>query len=176
MPMPGSCHCSGRSTQQTCTRHPPRAQWSQCHSSRKKLSWVCFSDLNVLWDISWDITYQHFHFVEILGLAIAVLDLLGEDQVKLKQEHSTFPRLTYQLLRVPHMESILKIESVIINCFFPIPVPEGWHRQDDRWWDHNHQGEKGGGRRWPSSARRGTRPSLPWSPPPSVRALGTCKL
>ena len=50
MPMPGSCHCSGRSTQQTCTRHPPRAQWSQCHSSRKKLSWVCFSDLNVFWD------------------------------------------------------------------------------------------------------------------------------
>ena len=56
------------------------------------------------------ITYQHFHFVEILGLPVAVLDLFGEDQVELKQEHSTLPGLTYQLFRVPHMEGILKLK------------------------------------------------------------------
>ena len=38
-------------------------------------------------------TYQHFHFVEILGLAVAVLDLFGEDQVELKQEHATLSGL-----------------------------------------------------------------------------------
>ena len=52
-------------------------------------------------------TYQHFHFVEILGLAVAVLDLFGEDKVELKQEHPTLPGLTNQFFGVPHLEGIL---------------------------------------------------------------------
>lgn len=55
-------------------------------------------------------TYQHFHFVEILGLAVAVLDLFGEDQVELKQEHPTLPGLTNQFFGVPHLEGILKLQ------------------------------------------------------------------
>ena len=56
------------------------------------------------------ITYQHFHFVEILGLAVAVLDLFGEDKVELKQEHPTLPGLTNQFFRVPYMEGVLKFQ------------------------------------------------------------------
>ena len=44
--------------------------------------------------------------------------------------------------------------------------PEGWHRRGDHWWDHNHQGGRGGEHRWPSEALTGTRPNPPWSHQP----------
>ena len=36
------------------------------------------------------ITYQHFHFVEVLGLAVAVLDLFGEDTSFRENGQSSF--------------------------------------------------------------------------------------
>ena len=55
---------------------------------------VDFEEALILGEEILMITYQHFHLVEVLGLAVAVLDLFGEDKVKLKQEHPTLPGLT----------------------------------------------------------------------------------
>ena len=175
MPMPGSCHCSGRSTRQTCTRHPPRAQWSQCHSSRKKLSWVCFSDLNVFWDFLRQYL-PAFSFCRDTWPCHCCPWPPWRRPGKAQTGTFDVPATDVSTSSGPTHGKYPKIWQCDNKLFLSVPVPEGWHRQDDRWWDHNHRGEKGGGRRWPSSARRGTRPSLPWSPPPSVRALGTSKL
>ena len=175
MLMPGSCRCSGRSTRQTCTRHPPRAQWSQCHSSRKKLSLVCFSDLNVFWDF---LRYYLPAFSFCRDTWPCHCCPWPPWRRPGKAQTGTFdvPATDVSTSSGPTHGKYPKNWKCDNKLFLPKPeVPGGLHRQDDRWWDHNHRGEKGGGRRWPSSARRGTRPSLPWSPPPSVRALGTFK-
>ena len=57
-------------------------------------SLVYFEEAFILGEEILMITYQHFHFVEVLGLAVAVLHLFGEYKVKLKQEHPTLPGLT----------------------------------------------------------------------------------
>jgi hypothetical protein len=62
-------------------------------------------------------THQHLHLVEVLGLAVGVLHLLGEDQVELKEEHAALPTLPDQLLWVPHLESILQKRNKLQSRF-----------------------------------------------------------
>ena len=50
---------------------------------------------------------HHLHLVLVLGLAVGVLHLLGEDEVELEEEHPPLSALSYQLLWVPDMEGVL---------------------------------------------------------------------
>jgi hypothetical protein len=53
-------------------------------------------------------THQHLHLVEVLGLPVGVLHLLGEDEVQLEEEHPSVSTLSDQLLRIPHLKRILR--------------------------------------------------------------------
>ena len=61
---------------------------------------------------------HHLHLVLVLGLAVGVFHLLGEDEVELEQEHSPLSALADEFLGVPDVESVLEDDvAQLINTY-----------------------------------------------------------
>ena len=72
--------------------------------------------LNMLRDAH--VARHHLHLVLVLGLAVGVFHLLGEDEVELEQEHSPLSALADEFLWVPDVESVLEDDvAQLINTY-----------------------------------------------------------